>query len=139
MLARINSGYSLTRHNAFSWLAPRFNVTQMSLRTDSNLLFAPYDITRNKKRPLPQHCEPHFRSSNLNFLSPTIGVRFIQAEGLFCLSVFSLFTLFFRENVGKMWAKIGCREWCGYGVSGFLRLDIVTRLGYNGGVGKERR
>lgn len=52
---------------------------------------------------------------------------------------FSLFTLFFRENVGKMWAKIGCREWCGYGVSGFLRLDIVTRLGYNGGVGKERR
>ena len=63
----------------------------------------------------------------------------VQAEGLFCLSVFSLFTLFFRENVGKMWAKIGCREWCGYGVSGFLRLDIVTRLGYNGGVGKERR
>lgn len=37
-VARINGGYSLTRHNAFSWLAPRFNVTQMSLRTDSNLL-----------------------------------------------------------------------------------------------------
>ena len=109
----------------------------MSLRTDSNLLFAPYDITRNKKRPLPQHCEPHLRSSNLNFFSPTIGVRFRLRGFLFIR--FSLFTLFFRENVGKMWAKIGCREWCGYGVSGFLRLDIVTRLGYNGGVGKERR
>lgn len=38
------------------------------------------------------------------------------------IRVFPCFTLFFRENVGKMWAKIGCREWCGYGVSGFLRL-----------------
>ena len=87
---RINGGYSLTRHNAFSWLAPRFNVTQMSLRTDSNLLFAPYDITRNKKRPLSQHCEPHLRSSNLNFFSPTIGVRF-RLRGFFVYPCFSLF------------------------------------------------
>ena len=42
---RINGIYTLTLHHAFSWLAPRFNTTQMSLRTDSNLLFAPYDTT----------------------------------------------------------------------------------------------
>ncbi|WP_368102155.1 hypothetical protein, partial [Bifidobacterium bifidum] len=85
--------YSLTRHNAFSWLAPRFNVTQMPLRTDSNLLFAPYDITRNKKRPLPQHCEPHLRSSNLNFFSPTIGVRF-RLRGFFVYPFFPVHPVF---------------------------------------------